>query len=171
MVPDVGTRLTWHRRLGKEGSVPRAPGAPNLCHPSPGVTAEGWGCLGRWVSLRPRSLTPLQENALGKRRLLRLGTQRVCEPGAEHGCSRLAPNNVKMPLPWGKSRWQLASEEGPRHVPSTSHLLPGKGSSRPPTHCSAGTVRHHPSLCQASQAVSGMTASSSPLRRGTRDPL
>lgn len=37
MVPVMGTGLTWHCWLGKEGSVPWAPGSPNLSHPSPGV--------------------------------------------------------------------------------------------------------------------------------------
>lgn len=129
------------------------PLSPWQSKPVPSISrchSRGLGLPRAWVSLRPLSLTPLQENALGKRRLLGLGTKHVCEPGAERGCSSLAANNVKMPLPWGRSRWQLASEEGPCDVPSTSHLLPGKGISRPPTHRSAGTVRH-PRHCQACQ--------------------
>lgn len=144
----MGTRLTQHR--GQEGVSTLSPWQSK---PVPSISRchnRGLGLPGTRVSLRLPSLTPLQENALGKRRLLRLEMKHVCEPGAEHGCSSLAPNNVKMPLPWGKSRWQLASEEGPCDVPSTCHLLPGKGISRPPTHCSAGTVRHL-RLCQACQ--------------------
>lgn len=123
-----GWYLTWeHSSRGTNGWARRGQSPEPLaaqtisrCH------NRGLGLPGTWVSLRPPSLTLLQENALGKRRI-RLEMKHVCEPGAEHGCSRLAPNNVKMPLPWGKSRWQLASEEGPCDVPSTSHLLPGKG--------------------------------------------
>lgn len=150
MVPDMGTRLTWQCRLGKEGSVPRAPGSPKLCHPSPTCHNRGLVLPGRWVLLRARSLTLLQENALGERRLLRLGMKRFCESGGERWMQQAGTRQHENASAWGKSRWQLASEKGHCDVPSTSHLLPGKGISRPPTHRSAGTVRH-PSLCQASQ--------------------
>lgn len=59
----------------------------------------------------PLSLT---ENALGERRLLRLGKKWVCQPRectacGERGCSRLAPNRVKSPMPGARAGggWQV----------------------------------------------------------------
>lgn len=165
VVPDVGTRLTWQCRLGKEGSVPRAPGSPNLCRPSPGVTTEGWCCLGDGCrsGLRPRSLTLFQENALGERRLLRLGMKRVCESGGERGCSRLAPGNMKMPLPGARAGGSWQVRKGTVMSPALPICCLAKASADLPR--------------TALQALSGIPACVRhpsrlfPVRRSTRDPL
>lgn len=140
----------WARR----GQSPE-PLAVQTCPIHLQVSKRGLGLPGRWVSLRPGSLTLLQENALGKRRLLWLGMKHVCEPGAETGCSRLAPNNENASA-WGKSRWQLASEEGHCDVPALPICCLAKASANLP-HTALQAL-----LCLTSQPVSGIPVSSSP---------
>lgn len=163
MVPDVGTQLTWQCRLGKEGSVPRAPGSPKLCHPSPTCHNRGLVLPGRWVLLRARSLTLLQENAPGERRLLRLGMKRVCESGGERGCSRLAPGNMKMPLPGARAGGSWQVRKGTVMSPALPICCLAKASADLPR--------------TTLQALSGIPACVRhpsrlfPVRRSTRDPL
>lgn len=88
MVPDVGARLTW---LGKEGSVPE-PLAVQTCPIHLQVSQQRAGAAWEGASLRPRSLTLLQENALGKRRLLQLGTERAVSQGLQQAGTKQREN-------------------------------------------------------------------------------
>lgn len=143
-----------------------SPPSPWQSKPVPSISRchnRGLVLPGRWVSLRPRSLTLFQENALGERRLLRLGMKRVCESGGERGCSRLAPGNMKMPLPGARAGGSWQVRKGTVMSPALPICCLAKASADLPR--------------TALQALSGIPACVRhpsrlfPVRRSTRDPL
>lgn len=104
----------------------------------------------------------LTENALGERRLLCLGTVRVCQPReytapGERGCSRLAPNSVRLPMPGARAGggWQVK-----RVLQCPQHFASAAWQSHQET--------SHALLCRCKRCF-GHPSWLFPIRRSTRD--